>query len=368
MYKKIFLTIVFAMLFVASVSFCVPENVIIIVCDGMGLNHMYLSEIFAASEGLGIGTKEFNNIGLGINYTAESLVTDSAAAATAIFCGKKTNLGYLGIGPDGESLESLGVFFKSMGWSVAVITNTVYCDATPAAIYSHSFSRQDTEKITQDLVGNSIIDVLAAGGLEKLGVNPFTGKPTRNSGINVLAQNGYEVLGVDFRQIAFPEGVKKGTMAFVTLGDMCFEDKKNKGEPHFSQVVEKAFDMLPSGKNIFAMVECGRVDDACHINDEESVIAELVEFQRVLGMLLKRFPDENTLFVVLSDHETGGIFINGGYSDGTDIYFEWGSTDHTASYVPVLSKGEGSENFRGIYHIENIPCKIKSIFREEKHE
>lgn len=345
-----------------------PKNVIILLCDGMGFNHQFFSELLAEKEGIHPATREFSTVALGLNHPEGTLITDSAAAATAIFRGSMTDIGFLGFHPEKRELESMGRFFKDKGWSTAIITNTRYYDATPAGLYATTFSRADVDKITQDLIDNDFIDVLVAGGLEELGVNPFTGKPKKNSDLYSLAQSGYEVLGINFKPLLPPEGPKRGTMAFLTMGDMNFEDDKLPDEPIFSEAVRRGLDFLGTQENIFAMIECGRVDDACHINADESLKAELIEFQRVLNMLLNRFPTDETLFIVLSDHETGGICLTGGYHDGSNITFNWGSSDHTGSYVPILSKGTGSEQFRGIFHIEEIFPKIKTIFNSQEED
>jgi len=365
--KYIFITL----FFVLSISMLFSntaevKNVIILVSDGMGFNHMYFSELLAEQNDLIPATRDFQKICLGLNYTADNLITDSAAAATAIFRGERTNLGYLGLNPDKEELESIGEFFKDKGWSVAIITNTVYSDATPAGVYASTPSRKDVEEITYDLINNDFIDVLVAGGLEKLGVNPFTGKPKRNSKLEKLAASGYDIKGINFRDLMPAHGEKKGTMAFVTMGDMNFEDDKIPGEPSFLKAVQKGLSYLDDDGNLFAMIECGRVDDACHINSDESVMAELLEFQKVLGFLLEKYPTDETLLIVLSDHETGGICINSGYPDGSNISFQWGSSDHTGSYVPVLVRGNGSESFNGIFHIEELFPKIKGLFLEKE--
>ena len=334
----------------------------------MGFNQLYYSELLAVRNEILPATRDFKTICLGLNDTVGSIVTDSAAAATAIFRGKKTKIGYLGLNAEQEELASIGRYFKEMGWSVAVITNTMYSDATPAGVYATSPSREDIGEITRDLCNNDFIDVLVAGGLEKLDVNPFTGKPKNDSPLFNLAQAGYDVLGVNFKRLLNAEGEKRGTMAFVTMGDMSFEDKKMKGEHTFSEVVKTAFSLLDKDEHIFAMIECGRVDDACHINSDESVTAELIEFQKILGNLLNRFSEEDTLFIVLSDHETGGFFLYNGYPDGTNLSFNWGIGDHTGSYVPILVKGKGSENFHGFFHLEEIFPKIKNLFSHEQGE
>lgn len=340
----------------------VPENVVMIIGDGMGFNHLYLSELLVRAKGEQAATDLFPVVGLGKNWTADGLVTDSAAAATAFFCGVITSTGTVGLDTYGNSVDSIGTFLKSRGWKVGFITNTKYYDGTPAPFYAHAKNRNDVEKITEDLI-DAELDLFMAGGLQELGINPFTMKPRTDNRIDDLVESGYLVLGPGFEQLGRPVGEYKGVMAFVSLGDKSFENQLLPGEPTLPQMVERGLQYLGERRKIFLVVEAGRIDDASHINAGEAVRAELLAFQNTVSLLLASFPKDSTLFLILSDHETGGLAILMGAEDGTNLSLGWTHMDHTASYVPILAYGPGQEEFSGIYHLSEVPRKILKILQ-----
>lgn len=354
--KKLFVFLILVLLFTSAVFSSGnnrPENIIILICDGMGFNHLFISELVTGEEMNG------NNptIGIGRNKAVDNLVTDSAAAATAIFSGVKTLTGYLGMNEKGEIVNTFIDVLKSKGWWLGLITNTRYYDATPAAVYAHA-QRKDTAKIT-DYLMESPLDLFYAGGLEKLGVNPFTQKPTPNSRIFELVENGYRVLGLNFKEIASPEPDKIiGTMAFVTMGDKNFENDLLPNEPTLLEMVERAFKTYSNEEsNKLLVIEAGRIDDASHINDTEAVKAELAAFRKVLNYLFSKLSLDKDLLIVLSDHETGGLSVPYGKPVG-DFSMNWSSNDHTASYVPIIAYGAEAKSFSGFYHLKEIPGKI----------
>jgi len=358
--RKLFITVL--LLIITLVQAATLKNVIIVIGDGMGFNHLYLSTMLAREMGVHPITDDFPVTGLGINQSKDNLITDSAAAATAFFSGIITRNGYAGLDPEGKPVKTLLDIFNERDWWTGMITGTRFYDGTPAALFAHAH-RDNTRKITEDLL-KSDFDLFFAAGLEKLGVNPFTQKPMPQSDINSLVSRGYRVLGVNFCSIGEPEAEPKGVMAFVSMGDKNFENQLFPDEPTFSQMLDKALDNIDPSRGVFLVVEAGRIDDASHANDIAAVKAELLEFQKLLNTLVDRFDFEKTLLVVLADHETGGLFIPFGTQKVPSI--SWGSGDHTASYVPVLAMGNGQELFTGIYHICEIPGKILSLLEVEE--
>jgi len=354
--KKL-LTSFFFVLFLSSVFLSMegsgPENIVILICDGMGFNHLYISEL-VTGEAMGSHSPV---VSIGRNEALDNLVTDSAAAATAIFSGVKTITGYLGVNALGEEVNTLADILKEQGWWLGLITNTRYYDATPAALYAHA-QRRETEVIT-DFLMESPLDLFYAGGLEQLGINPFTQKPTPRSRIHELIASGYRVLGLNFEELGSPEFEElKGTVAFVTMGDKSFENELLPGEPTLLEMVDRAFEVfMAEERSKFLVIEAGRIDDASHVNDSEAVLAELSAFRDVLSYLLTRLSLDRDLLIVLSDHETGAVAVPYGKPDG-DFSLSWSSNDHTAAYVPIIAYGKGSQVFSGFYHLEEIPRKI----------
>jgi alkaline phosphatase len=108
----------------------------------------------------------------------------------------------------------------------------------------------------------------------------------------------------------------------------------------------------------FIMAEGSQIDWEGHENNFDGVYKEMDEFSRVVDRALK-FAESNqdTLVIVLSDHETGGLLIE------TDTWernpqprnkmkISWntavGLGTHTGTMIPVFAYGPGAENIGGV--------------------
>jgi alkaline phosphatase len=339
-----------------------PKNVVIIMGDGMGYNHLLLSELLAEINDLDIGTNKFQITSLVRNETIDNIVTDSAAAATAFLCGQKTKLGYLGMDKDQNSIDSIATILKKEGYKIGLITNTKFSDATPAAMYAHTF-RDDKNKIIEDLIESDFLDFFVAGGLEDLGVNPFTLKPTSKSPLKKLNDKGYKIYGINYEPLF--DSTEDKFMAFVSLGHKSFESQLNAGEPTYLEIIEKTISKINFNDSLFLFVECGRIDHASHINDEKALKSELIMFQKIVDYLTKAFSPEDTLFIIFADHETGGLSLMSSPTRSEDISISWNTTDHTATYIPFLTYGNSKDIFPKHMHHKDVKNNLLKILEIE---
>lgn len=115
-------------------------------------------------------------------------------------------------------------------------------------------------------------------------------------------------------------------------------------------------------EGFFLMVEGSQIDWACHANKAD----EMVRLTLLFDLAVKKavdfaLEDGKTLVVVTADHETGGLAINNGRTDGTKLKIAWTSKGHTASFVPVFAFGPGAELFAGVYDNTDIPKKFAKL-------
>lgn len=91
------------------------------------------------------------------------------------------------------------------------------------------------------------------------------------------------------------------------------------------------------------------IDWGAHAHDLEYIISETLDFDRAVGRALEfARKDGNTLVVVTSDHETGGMTLIGGNIKEKSVKADFSTDDHSASMVPIFSYGPGAEKFSGI--------------------
>ena len=122
------------------------DNVILMIGDGMGKNH-----IRCVSKEHHLFLKTLNPKGEIKTYSANNEITDSAASATTYSCGIKTNNGYLGLSPNQEKCETLAEMSIKNNFLTFIRTTDKITGATPSAFYAHQKSRHNTIGILSDL-------------------------------------------------------------------------------------------------------------------------------------------------------------------------------------------------------------------------
>lgn len=126
-----------------------PKNIILMIGDGMGLTQISAG---LYENGNHLSLEGFSIIGLHKSYSADSLITDSAAGATAFSIGLKTKNGFLGVDSSGNT--HLTILEESIlrHFSTGLITTTSIVHATPAAFVSHQPDREKYESIAKDMM------------------------------------------------------------------------------------------------------------------------------------------------------------------------------------------------------------------------
>ena len=90
-----------------------PKNVVLLVGDGMGSSHFAAAKLL---RGEAFATGRFPVTGVVSTRSASSVVTDSAAAATAMATGTKANNKSLGVDPQGHPVTTLVELIPSSSW------------------------------------------------------------------------------------------------------------------------------------------------------------------------------------------------------------------------------------------------------------
>ena len=141
-----------------------PKYVFMFIGDGFSVPQRMVAEEF--SREIGRGELTCNHLPYHATTrtsSATSLVTDSAAAGTAIACGAKTYNSAVGVDKDGNSVESVAEVAHRLGRKVGIVSDCYITHATPAVFYAHNKNRGRSYQIGLDLV-NSGFEYFAGGG------------------------------------------------------------------------------------------------------------------------------------------------------------------------------------------------------------
>jgi len=271
----------------------------------MGLGQMEIARLFEYGKEGKLYMQTLPNVALMQTYSADNFATDSAAAATAMATGVKTNNGAIGVDAQGNEVTSVTDLFKNAGKEIGLVsTNTVF-DATPAGFATSTQSRSASSEIARQLL-DSEYDVILGGGLNYFG-------PGKQDGVNLVEkfkEKGYAYASNrdELSQIEDADKVL-GLFHDSYMNYIADREENNSLEPTLMEMTSKALEVLTENENgFFLMVEGARIDHAAHAADITSVWKETIEFDKSVEQVVEwAKKDGETLVVVLADHETMGF-------------------------------------------------------------
>lgn len=324
------------------------KNVILMIGDGMGATQ--ISAAAMANHG-NLHIMNFTHTGFGKTSASDNEITDSAAGATALACGIKTNNGAIGVDYNGEPVESILEKAEHAGLATGLVATCRITHATPASFIAHQPNRYMYEEIALDFIKTDI-DVFIGGGR-----NNFSKRNDEKDLLDVFTKNGYEVI----TKVKNLEDVEKGKLA-----GLIHEENQSRYSFGRGKMLEKAtraslniLSQDPDG--FFLMIEGSQIDWAGHNNDTGYLIEEMLDFDRSVGIVME-FALENpgTLVIITADHETGGFSVLDVNNAMGKVQGSFATTHHTGIMVPVYAFGPQAERFTGIYENTEIFFKMKA--------
>lgn len=294
-----------------------PANVIMLVMDGSSNNVSTLSRWY---KGQSLALDEILTGGAR-TYSAESAITDSAPASTALATGHKSNSGYVGVLPSTvttpgvQQVKEEDAFkpvanvlegAKKSGRATGIVSTSEIQHATPAGFSSHVVSRSNYDDIAEQQVYQGM-DIVLGGGFNSL-------KETRKDGENLLEiieEQDYEL--VKTREELLKTSADKiwGSFAPAALAYDFDRAHTKAEEPTLADMTKKAIDTLNRDKDgFFLMVEGSKIDWAAHGNDTIGMISDFLAFDDAVKEALEfAKKDKNTLVIAVTDHGNSGITI-----------------------------------------------------------
>lgn len=261
---------------------------------------------------------KFPVVGSVTTYDSTSLCPDSASTATSLSTGKKTLSSVINMDETKKvSYETITEKLKKqLGYKVGIVTSVNIDHATPAAYYSHVPSRGQYYNIGLDLI-KSGFDYFAGGAFLSDSSKEVTEQGKEK--ITALAQkNGYTVADTkqEFNALTYNSGKVIVTAPNSELEDgtgaLKYNLDRKESELTLADYTKKGIEMLSkNSKGFFMMVEGGKIDWACHVNDAASTIQDTIAFDDAIKVAVdfyNQYPDD-TLIIVTGDHETGGLTI-----------------------------------------------------------
>ncbi len=306
------------------------KNVILFIGDGMSPAHRIGARLLSKGIAGGkararLAIDDMPNMAMVATAGSDSIITDSANAASAYATGHKAVVNAMGVyadrtaspldDPRVETITSLARRKRAL--AVGIVTNTEIEDATPAAMIAHTRRRSTYDEIVAQFFAAKP-DVLMGGGAANF-LPQSDVLSRRRDDIDYVARfrdAGYAVATTLTELAAI--GAQPQTRTLLGLfapGNMdgVLDRKFLKGggvrrspdQPDLTDQVRSALNILSTNDNgFFLMVESGMIDKYAHALDMERAVYDTI----MLDNAVRQTKDwaaargDDTLILVLADH------------------------------------------------------------------
>lgn len=305
------------------------KNVIVFIADGCSAEQYTFARWYKGAP-LSLDAIQVGGVR---TYIADSVVADSAPAASAMATGVRTSDKFVSVGPHDKTLPCVptpdaDIRYKPMATvlegakllkkSTGVVSTSRVSHATPAAFISHSAFRDQEHDIMEQAVYQNL-DVAFGGGKALLLPKEANGK--RPDGENLLAviqDRGYQFVETKDDMVKVKYGKVIGLFSDSHLDPEIVRTRNHSSQPSLREMTEKAIEILSQNKHgFFLMVEGSQIDWACHANDPAYLLGEMLAYDQAVEAALDfAKKDGRTLLFALSDHNTGGFSIGNAASNG----------------------------------------------------
>lgn len=324
-----------------------PQNVILMIGDGMGMAHI-ASAMFANGGELTI--TNLKTCGWVRTASATHFTTDSAASGTAYSTGHKTHNSAIGMDVDDNPIANIPEKLEGIGIVSGIVTTDDLDGATPSAFFAHQPKRYMSAEIWADMPASKL-SFFAAGSKEAFEEQPYETQDAIHKKFDVV--NSLADVSANAKRVGYLP--PKAETASVN---------DNRGD-FLPATTQFAIDFLAdkaNGKGFFLMVEGARIDKSSHNNDFQAAVREMLDFDKAVEAAI-RFAekDGNTLVIISADHETGALTLGNGVPAEGKMEGVFSSNNHTAIPVPLFAYGPGSQHFMGVQENSDVSNKITEL-------
>ena len=298
-----------------------PKNVIYMIGDGMGPAYTTAYRYFKDDPTTkSVEQTVFDTMLTGMARTYpddHTVVTDSAASATALSSGHKSYNGAIAVDTDKKPLKTMLEIAKQRGMTTALLATSQINHATPASFAAHNESRNNYDEIANDYIDNKIagklpVDLMLGGGTK------YFIRDDRNL-VDEFKAAGYQY-GDDIQNLN--QITQLPAIGLYAAKGLPFALDEN--PTRLTKLTSKALDLLDNQNKdgFFVMIEGSQIDWCGHANDIACAMAEMDDFASAIEKA-KAYIDKNkdTLLVITADHSTGGLTLgaHGQYKWEADV-------------------------------------------------
>jgi len=348
-----------------------PKNIILLIGDGMGFEHLRAASFYAHGREEALFLQSLPGKAQAVTTPAidpdddiERLraankvpVVDSAAAGTAMATGRKVYNNVLSVAQpgDGSPIPTVLELQAAKGKRTGLVTTAYLTDATPAAFAAHTDSRNSHKEIAESYLTKVRPNIIFGGGsgdhftTQTIEAANYTLVTDRKSMTALKPAKELRVFGL-FAPSNLPYEHDRPVAA--TQPDKAWAAEV----PSLSEMTVTALKLCTDHEaGFFLMIESGLIDKAAHSHETQRVIVEALEFDKTVRLVMEWAAGrDDTIVIVVSDHETGGLKVTEGGPAGQWPTVAWTTGDHTGANVPLYVWGLGASAVTGTMDLTDV--------------
>lgn len=300
------------------------DGIVLVIADGTSLELITAARDYALGAEGRLALESLPHTAFVRTYSASDMVTDSAAAATAMARGIKASNRTIGMAHPGAPASPPSILDRARQaqWSTALVTDDSVTGATPAPFLVEHASREQHEVIASKIADQLGVrcDIVLGGGskwfFDRVDDPLVVYKAGERSEIQrtqeKLSHRPVDVFDnwEDFRSHV-PQAGDSRPILGVFYPDQFPYFADGTRTLRLKDMVEKAVSLLRSrGRPFLLVVEAGLPDKASHLNNAKRAIIEVLELDATIDWLRKNLGPQ-TLLLTTTDHNNGGFSFNG---------------------------------------------------------
>jgi alkaline phosphatase len=343
------------------------RNIILFIGDGMGISHLTAARLNRLGPDGRWQLERMPVTGLVTTHSSNDLITDSAAAGTALASGIKTTNGSIGVDSSGASHPTILEMARDAGLSTGLVTTTSLADATPAVFASHVRSRAMKAEIALQMLRARVNVLFGEGEYFYPQTDPRSMRKDEANPLALAQELGYTIVDKKEELAGAEADFILGLFEDLTTDRMKPAMQPPAHTPSLAELTAKAIATLRRNeKGFFLMVENEGVDMGSHVNRPDYFIEHLKNLDEAVKAGIEfALQDQHTLVLVTADHETGGVNIVDGSPAGGQFELAWATDRHTGQPVALFAFGPHAMRFTGLKDNTEIPQIMAELLRLE---
>ena len=310
------------------------QNIILIIGDGMGLQHINAGQLYDGKEYAFTQwpTVRVNTHALDTNGEISTDFPDSVAASTAMATGVNTANEFVGRSIDGTDLQTILDVARDLGKATGMVTTDMLYNGTPAGYTAHASSRNDRMDILETQI--------------RSGVNLLCG--AKNESCTAMAdeirEQGYAYCE-SFSELGGTFSSSKAYWLLPVGG--------NDAQVSLPEVSLEALRYLDQNDGGFVLViEQAHIDKYCHHQQFLDLCKSVSSLNQTVETVMNWLGDRtDTAVLVTADHETASLQVSeksGKYAEtltaatsgaSQDISYDFRTPNHTTANVSLYVYG-----------------------------